>query len=134
MQVSEGGRKISKKIIKGGGGHLDQTAGKIRVGGHMKSRILMRGGGGGGGGGDSSLKHLVVLFLFFRITDTNNMPLPQNKPLGQKKFTIPQSRKREQVQCHIRDQARIYGRGPGGPDPCPFSIQSKLCPQILKPI
>ena len=22
--------------------------------------------------------------------------------------------------------------GPGGPDPCPFSIQSKLCPQILK--
>ena len=24
--------------------------------------------------------------------------------------------------------------GPGGPDPCPFSIQSKLCPQILKPI
>ena len=24
--------------------------------------------------------------------------------------------------------------GPGGPDPYPFSIQSKLCPQILKPI
>ena len=26
------------------------------------------------------------------------------------------------------------GGGPGGPDPCPFSIQSRLCPQILKPI
>ena len=26
------------------------------------------------------------------------------------------------------------GGCPGGPDPCPFSIQSKLCPQILKPI
>ena len=22
----------------------------------------------------------------------------------------------------------------GGPDPCPFSIQSKLCPRILQPI
>ena len=90
MQVSEGGRKKKKKIIKGGGGHLDQTAGKIRVGGHMKSRIFNEGGEG-----EISLKHIVVMFLFFLITDTNNMPLPQNKPLGQKKFTIPQSRKRE---------------------------------------
>ena len=24
--------------------------------------------------------------------------------------------------------------GPGCPDPCPFAIQSNLCPQILKPI
>ena len=24
--------------------------------------------------------------------------------------------------------------GPGGPDPCPFSIQSKLCPQTIKVI
>ena len=31
-------------------------------------------------------------------------------------------------------QARILRGGPEGPDPCPFSIQSKLCPQILKPI
>ena len=56
----------------------------------MKSRIFNEGGEG-----EISLKHIVVMFLFFLITDTNNMPLPQNKPLGQKKFTIPQSRKRE---------------------------------------
>ena len=26
------------------------------------------------------------------------------------------------------------GEGPGGPEPFPFTAQSKLCPQILKPI
>ena len=26
------------------------------------------------------------------------------------------------------------GECPGDPDPCPFLVQSKLCPQILKPI
>ena len=32
-------------------------------------------------------------------------------------------------------QARARGGGgPGGPDSCRFSIQSRLCPQILKPI
>ena len=34
--------------------------------------------------------------------------------------------------CDSRCTCR--GGGPGGPDPCPFSIQSKLCPQVLKPI
>ena len=33
----------------------------------------------------------------------------------------------------ITTSAHLVG-GPGGPDPCPFLIQFKLCPQILKPI
>ena len=39
-----------------------------------------------------------------------------------------------EVACYIRRASSAGGGGGRGPDPCPFSIQSKLYPQILQPV
>ena len=68
----------------------------------------------------------------------------QNSPKTRKEENARRKKVNVTKSFNIRDmfhhqetksrRASSGGGGPGDPDPCPFSIQSKLCLQILKPI
>ena len=76
----------------------------------------------------SLLWHLYQIHTFNNNLNDEEM-ITSHKSIWEKKTVIE---KTFQNMLHVR--CASSGGGPGGPDPCLISIQSKLCPQILKAI